>query len=362
MRLKLLRLVNYCQFRDTTIRFDGNLIGVVGSIGSGKSNVLSAIELLLVGRASNASLSDMLRWGQPEGEIALELEAGDSNVQILRKLGQPAVQLEIDGRSYKASEGYKRLEELLGAPVEALQQVSFLRQGEFASMLFGPLSQRKDALQRLFGLKRLQGLRDLIMQQLSTITVQDFSEPLGRALEEQERLKNTMASLSEAIAAEEKELPALEQKIAELTEALRATKAGDKLCEVEQQLDSLQKEKIQLETAEKALQQRLLDVDPTALEAELGEIELTLNDHAELSEQLETDPELLEQSAEELEINLRKQRLHYRHLALTAEAQRLSELEEQASSSGYETHRRGHTRKAFEPAPHGASTAQTEDS
>ena len=64
MKLKKLKLYNYCQYHDHTVDFENGLAVLTGKNGAGKSNLLNAVFYSLTGESAieGKTRPKMLRW------------------------------------------------------------------------------------------------------------------------------------------------------------------------------------------------------------------------------------------------------------------------------------------------------------
>ena len=85
MLLKSIRLRNIRSYLDQKISFPRGSLLLSGDIGAGKSTVLLGIEFALFGiiRGSLEGES-LLRHGQPDGSVLLELDIDGNQIRLLR--------------------------------------------------------------------------------------------------------------------------------------------------------------------------------------------------------------------------------------------------------------------------------------
>ena len=98
MLLKSIKLNNIRSYLNEKIDFPSGSLLLSGDIGSGKSTILLAIEFALFGsKPSELPASSLLRHGQKEGYVELNLELENKNIFIKRNLkrGKNAIKQEI---------------------------------------------------------------------------------------------------------------------------------------------------------------------------------------------------------------------------------------------------------------------------
>lgn len=153
MKLLSLKLRNYKQYRSKTVEFQGNLIGVVGPNGKGKSNLLGAIHFALSGDDPGVKKSDLISWGSTAGDVELTFEHGGTKGTIKRSLAGTAANFEYGAE--KAT-GIKNVDaaitKWLGVDKDLLKQSIFVRQSEIDAVLFEDPRNRELAFQKLCGL------------------------------------------------------------------------------------------------------------------------------------------------------------------------------------------------------------------
>jgi exonuclease SbcC len=155
-----------------TLRWDDRrLVGVVGPIGSGKSSILDGIAFALYGRTPRIAreIRSLVNQRRDQGSVSLLFEVDGERwrvVRSLRRSGQSAhVLFEVgDGGETEVAdrrdEVNKRIAELLGLDFEAFRRSILLAQGEFDRFLRGTAAERDDVLKGVFGLDRIDAMRE----------------------------------------------------------------------------------------------------------------------------------------------------------------------------------------------------------
>lgn len=227
MQLHSLRLKNFRQYGDATLRFDRGLTGIVGTNGAGKSTILEAIAFALygVGAARGSKDSIKSRRAAPRASVLVELECtvGTQRMRIERGLSQAAAFLGTLDTPVATSLGgvTEWVERTLGMTRSEFFTTYFTGQKELAVMgTLGP-ADRARFLSRVLGYDRLEMAQTL---------VRDARKGL---VSEQHALRATMpdpATLEQAQADARDRLAAAQQALVS-TEA-----AEDRTAEIEARL------------------------------------------------------------------------------------------------------------------------------
>ncbi len=86
MIIKLLRLKNIRSYKELEIKFPLGATLLSGDIGSGKTSILLALQFALFGLQPGQKGSSILRQGEDNAEVSLEMEIDGKEVNIWRKL------------------------------------------------------------------------------------------------------------------------------------------------------------------------------------------------------------------------------------------------------------------------------------
>ena len=198
MRLKKLKLENYRQHRKICIDFPhAGLFGLIGENGSGKSNILSAIRLLLVG-SIDEPLSSCLQWGSREGRAELEILLEDGGIAKISRTFTSSGEMffmDLDGEKFKlTSKAYDRLHSRMNSSPDMLDKLVIATQGELGAFLFQTPAKRTEAFQRLFHSDSAERLRDDTQgeKELVLLHVTDQTADIAR-------LKTTIAQIKDDI-------------------------------------------------------------------------------------------------------------------------------------------------------------------
>jgi len=252
---------------------DVELFAITGPTGSGKSTLLDAMAFALYGLVPRVGkgVKELVHPGVGEARVRLTFQVGARTYRVERVRGKRS-----EGRLFDLTEGERlvpletldrlngAIEDLLGLSYEAFTRALLLPQGEFDRFLKGEPRERRRLLMDLFGLSRLERVRE------------KAAEKKARYAEEKSRLEGELMGLAGA--------------------------TPEALAELDQALEALAAERRQLEGEKPTLEARAKEAE--ALLELLGRMAL-----------LEAKRERLAKEASEME-NLRAR------LALSEEAAR----------------------------------------
>jgi exonuclease SbcC len=246
MHLKRIELTNFRQHKQLDVDFEGNMIAVLGRNGSGKSNLIGAIQFALTGAQPGFTKADLTTWGEKEGSVKLIFTAGSNNTEfvIVRKTNGD-VTMKVGDETIKQS---KKVEEALrekaGLDKDLINQIVFVPQKGIDSILFDDPKNREVAFQRLIGIGNASKIYDALRTEIAAYDKpQGFDEAINRSLvqmnEQAEIVKTCKATLDKYDTALTK-LPSKEQLEAEVDKLASAQAAIEELVSVTKRLESAQ--------------------------------------------------------------------------------------------------------------------------
>lgn len=158
-------------------KIDGNIIGLAGKNGEGKTTILQSVELGITGAIEtkdNDPLSAWIRRGTRDGKaakssmVSLDFETDASKVgKITRRITKTTTSRELtlegmDDGPFSADKKVQQIMmDLLGVDKKALSSTVFIKQGAVDAM-FGGKTERRDFYTRLLMLGHLAKLADTI--------------------------------------------------------------------------------------------------------------------------------------------------------------------------------------------------------
>lgn len=153
MRLKYGELRNFRQHDELAVNVTGNLVGIVGPNGHGKSNLLASIQWALTGDVPGVTREKLLRWGATEGYALWQFEHNGNEITVCRGVGEGPTWIKVnDG---KKTQGITKVNQVLMDVAGLDKDVGrtiFVQQKMLDQVLFDLPSKREQAFQRLCGM------------------------------------------------------------------------------------------------------------------------------------------------------------------------------------------------------------------
>lgn len=261
MRLIKLELKNYCQHADVTVDFAGNLNGIVGANGSGKSNLLGAIYFALTNDNPNSGKKqENIRSGTQDSEqsfVRLHFEHNSASGVVTRFL-RTGVKSKLILSGHSPIEGdtpvTNLIMEMLGVDVPTLRQLVIVSQDSLYGVLSETPAVRAKLYQRLFQVDRAEKLHALLRDEVLKNQPGEAEEFVDYAAQ----LQQAQAVLTAADAA----LVAFDAVAEEVAKRDLLIATGAKLRSEQQQLQKVLKARQLLLTEESSfstLQQSVVD-------------------------------------------------------------------------------------------------------
>ena len=185
MILRKLKLKNIRSYKETEIDFPDGSTLLMGDIGSGKTSVLLAIEFALFGLQPNQRGNCLLRSGEEEASVSLELEIDEKKITIERiitksgkSITQSSASIKVDGDYYEGSvtEIKNRILSILSYPQEFAKKTNdlykftvYTPQEEMKQIIMESNDTRLNTLRHIFGIdkyKRIEENVDILTTRL----------------------------------------------------------------------------------------------------------------------------------------------------------------------------------------------------
>lgn len=175
MQLVSLKLQNCCQHKDLLVTFEAGVNGILGPNGSGKTNLVRAIQFALTGSFPGKSKDRCIsRFAGVDDEsyVTLEFRYNDTACQVQRWLSSATCTLilgteEING----AGAVNAKLSEILGLSASAMNNYVFVQQDETTSAICCRPADRMKVINTLFDLDRVEFIRTALHDYLKVVQV-----------------------------------------------------------------------------------------------------------------------------------------------------------------------------------------------
>ena len=152
IRIKGIEIKDFGRHKHIKQNLGGNIIGLTGANGLGKSTVIQAIQYALTGTIDHTDpLREFIRKCADKppknAQVILDFEADGKAGRITRKITKTTTsrKLEFEGEKTKTSdrEVTNFMSEILGVDKQAINSTVFLAQGELDHMFGGDVDRRK---------------------------------------------------------------------------------------------------------------------------------------------------------------------------------------------------------------------------
>ena len=218
IKLTDIEIVDFGRHRHIKQKLEGNVIGLSGPNGKGKTTVLQAVEFGITGgivQADNDPLGEWIRRGTSGGSAAKSAQVTLGFVtdsakkgRIFRKITKTSTSRELtlegmdDGPFSSDKKVSSIMLDLLGVDKKALSSTVFVKQGAIDAM-FGDKTERRDFYTRLLMLGHLPKIADTIEGYRKSVasSIVDLSGVLDEAMDAErkatEQFETTEAALKQ---------------------------------------------------------------------------------------------------------------------------------------------------------------------
>lgn len=168
------RNINSYGNRWQTISFDPNnpgLYQICGENGTGKSTISQVLKLGLYGKVQGKFISKCVNRINKSGEVSIQFETRLGTVNVDRTFLPNNFTLKVAGNEYKQA-GVKNVQEyleenLIGIPQNIFNNSVSLSINDFKSFLKMSPSDKKDIVDKIFGLESINKMLKLIRQEIN---------------------------------------------------------------------------------------------------------------------------------------------------------------------------------------------------
>ena len=293
MQIKSVKLDNIRSYINQEINFNQGSTLLSGDIGSGKTTILLAIEFCLFGMRRDLSGTALLRNGEEQGSVELNLEVDGKNITIKRTLKKykdgvkqtSGYIISNNTRSDLTAQEIKaRVLELLGYPQTLLTKSKnlmyrytvYTQQEDMKQILLDDKDHRVDTLRKVFAIDKYKNIRQNSLIYIKNI--KDVRNILKGRTEDLENKKQSLENKSET-------LKTLSQNLNTATENLTKLDLDNKKIkfkEIETKLNEYNQLNNQLNILKTKIQEKnnnkiKQDEDINNIKEEINKISLKIN-------------------------------------------------------------------------------------
>jgi DNA repair exonuclease SbcCD ATPase subunit len=251
------RNINSYGNRWQTINFDPNnpgLYQICGENGTGKSTISQVLKLGLYGKVQGKKTkAQCVNRINKSGEVVITFETRLGKVDVHRGLLPDSFTLKVGGSEYKQA-GIKNVQEyleenLIGIPQKIFNNSVSLSINDFKSFLKMSAEDKREIVDKIFGLESLNKMRKLLNEETKEIKsflskcedkIRLIEDSITTAKNEllvvEEKLKDDNSEKIESLNKQYEELHSLKNPIEE--KKLKASEAKEKLEKLERKISS----------------------------------------------------------------------------------------------------------------------------
>ena len=209
MKCTKLTVVNFCQHRHQVVEFSDGLTAIIGTNGSGKSNLLGAIRLAMTGENPNvgpkaANICDLA----PETErsyVELEFSHAGTDAVVRRNLrpASPTATLTIVNTGETINGDTKvtaKIEEILGIDKATVNDIVIVAQDEIFGFLDRTPAKRAAQFQKLFHTEKAELVYKVIGDHLKGIQIPAVGGDLDELQQRIDQATNTAREVEQNLA------------------------------------------------------------------------------------------------------------------------------------------------------------------
>jgi len=177
MQISTLTFNNYKQHRKVCFELRPGVNGIVGSNGSGKSNLIRGIQFLLTGTFPRSSGSDgtvamarNITWGEETGQLACEFIHNGIKGTIERSLHTSRCRLTYgkDVKLTKSADVNEFINSMMGTSSKVIGNYVFTHQNATSAVLNAKSTDRAAMFSVLFGTERCEKHREMLSAELNS--------------------------------------------------------------------------------------------------------------------------------------------------------------------------------------------------
>ena len=294
MRLDSIQLKNYRQYTNFERTFCGNLIGIIGHNGSGKSHLLEAIHFALVGEVPGSIKAKLLKWSTGIGFVKMVFTAHDETYTVTRNLhDSTALLTTVSGTTSVTgiSNVTAKIMEILDVDKDILRQSAFVRQAEIDTVLFTEPKIRELAFQKLCGISSAHKIHGKLGGYLTQIPLQynyedQIVEAKTQLKELHDRFENADSEISSLQSLKSISFNGMDRTNlnAQYDKLVTRLHSIDNLGLLSRENDTVTENIVRCRTELQEIDSKIKDIDVTLIQAEIDKLKLALSNVEKYSE------------------------------------------------------------------------------
>lgn len=209
MKITHIELKDWGPHKHISADTGAGVLGVIGSNGSGKSNLLQAIDYAFTGNLNGRTGASYIRnCGMEDGAtkavVRVAFEKDGKKGEITREVMPKSSKRKLvwDGSTYtRADDVESVIQDILGTDKAALANAAFIKQGSIANLVQGTPSERNDIFRKLIQLGFVDKRSDDLMARSASLEscIVDYTEMKASLTEK-------LGPIEESVAAAEKDV------------------------------------------------------------------------------------------------------------------------------------------------------------
>lgn len=204
MRVTRVKFTNYRKHKSLDLELTGNLIGITGRNGSGKSRLLIGIRDCLTGEFSPTK-EKCVTWGQEEGSLEVDVQLSSTRrMTVHRDIPSGKAWIKFDGEEKASVTGPAKVNERvlqeLSTEKSILTNIVFVGQKDIETLLFDRSGIKARLAQRFFGLDKAAILEKALGTEQAKVSFDSMEAQIPALTEEINRVRAQLQTHNDALA------------------------------------------------------------------------------------------------------------------------------------------------------------------
>lgn len=210
MKITRIEVTDWGPHKHIECDVDSPIVGIIGANGSGKSNLLQAINYGITGNLNKRQGSSYIRnYGAKDGascaSVCLHFRNNGKEGSIYREVGPRSTKRKLvwDGKEYTKADDVKKIMRLIvGADEAALGNAVFILQGATADLVKGTPAERYEIFRKLMSLNFIDARSNDLLSKISAIEagMKDYTGERAILVEQKENITSTLSGPCDVLA------------------------------------------------------------------------------------------------------------------------------------------------------------------